>query len=634
MFVPVSKRIAGPSLVQLLEPRRLFSASIAGVLYNDVNSNGRQDAGESGLSAWTVYLDSNHNAKLDAGEKTATTTASGAYSFTGLGAGNYIVAEVAPSSWKQTTKTPGGTVGVPTIRNYQLNGTLNDANGGPALSKNGGSVSSTGYTFAATQGLSLSKGVPVDNYSIEMLLTLKTPGGYQKLIDFKNRTSDAGLYALNNSLVFFGSSTNSTAVFTAGKAVDVVLTRSSSTKLVTAYANGVKIFSFTDTAGVATFSASNATAWFLQDDLNTNHEYASGFLDRLQVFDHALSQTEVSAVKAGGYAVGTSEYLVKLSSSQAVTGISFGNVKPVVPPAHLKGFAYTDANGNGVKDSGETAIASAVVFLDTNHNGKLDSGEVSQKTLADGSYDFAGLAAGTYNVGIVRNTGFALTSPKITGPVLTHDYALANKLTDGLAGPSLVSTGGTLSSSGYAFPAAKGLSLSNAISSDNYSIELQFKLSDVTGYRKIIDFKNRTVDTGLYVFNGELSFFGSVAGTSSVVAANTFVDVILTRNASTKAVVGYVNGIQQFTFVDTASVAVFSSAANIAWFFDDDLATNHEYGAGVVRHIRTFGGAITAAQAKTLGTGGAAPTAIQDFTQSLAAGQTVTNLNFGEKKIV
>ncbi len=57
---------------------------------------------EVGLEGWTIYLDLNNNGRLDPGEPTATTDASGKYSFTGLPAGQYTVAEVQRTGWQQT----------------------------------------------------------------------------------------------------------------------------------------------------------------------------------------------------------------------------------------------------------------------------------------------------------------------------------------------------------------------------------------------------------------------------------------------------------------------------------------------------------------------------------------------------
>ncbi|AFZ20509.1 DVUA0089 family protein [Allocoleopsis franciscana] len=78
-------------------------SGIQGTKWNDLNGNGVQDTGEAGLAGWTIYLDQNNNGTLDTGETSTTTDANGNYSFTGLAAGTYTVAEVMQSGWQQTS---------------------------------------------------------------------------------------------------------------------------------------------------------------------------------------------------------------------------------------------------------------------------------------------------------------------------------------------------------------------------------------------------------------------------------------------------------------------------------------------------------------------------------------------------
>ena len=71
------------------------SFSLGDVVFKDTNGNKAFDAGE-GISGFKLdlYVDTNNNNVLDAGDTlvtTTTTNASGAYVFTGLAAGNYIV---------------------------------------------------------------------------------------------------------------------------------------------------------------------------------------------------------------------------------------------------------------------------------------------------------------------------------------------------------------------------------------------------------------------------------------------------------------------------------------------------------------------------------------------------------------
>ena len=74
-------------------------SSISGVVFNDVNGNGVQDAGESPLGGVTVQLRNSSGAVIS----TATTSTSGGYSFPNLPAGTYTVTEIDPAGYVSTT---------------------------------------------------------------------------------------------------------------------------------------------------------------------------------------------------------------------------------------------------------------------------------------------------------------------------------------------------------------------------------------------------------------------------------------------------------------------------------------------------------------------------------------------------
>src|SRR5438876_9468126 len=84
----------------------------------------------------------------------------------------------------------------------------------------------------------------------------------------------------------------------------------------------------------------------------------------------------------------------------------------------------------------------------------------------------------------------------------TFTYELNGSLADS-GGPSLVSNGGTLGSTGYAFGVNEGLSLRGTRAFDVYSIDIRFYFDNIIGasaapYQRILDFKNRQSDSGLY----------------------------------------------------------------------------------------------------------------------------------------
>jgi Ca2+-binding RTX toxin-like protein len=184
--------------------------------------------------------------------------------------------------------------------------------------------------------------------------------------------------------------------------------------------------------------------------------------------------------------------------------------------------------------------------------------------------------------------------------LLIHDYELNGSYADEFGGPAVVPAGGTLNATNYSFAANEGLSLSNAIDSSNYSIELDFQFSTTSGYRKIIDFNDRADDEGLYNYNTDLNFYDEAEGDPGAFANDTRAQVVLTRNGITKEVVGYVNGIEQFSFTDSNDLGVFGAANNIAQFFKDDTHQTTEASAGVVDRIRIFGQPLTASQVADL----------------------------------
>ena len=124
---------------EFLESRQLLAASttgiISGAIWSDTNSNGKRDSGEAGLSGWTVFLDTDKDGVKDTGETSATTSSTGAYSFT-VTAGTYTVREVLQSGYTRTT---------PSVGYYSVSVTA----GGSATGKIFGNIKSTG-TIAGT----------------------------------------------------------------------------------------------------------------------------------------------------------------------------------------------------------------------------------------------------------------------------------------------------------------------------------------------------------------------------------------------------------------------------------------------------------------------------------------------------
>ncbi|MFP6659244.1 MAG: NosD domain-containing protein, partial [Pirellulales bacterium] len=110
-----------PTAIALFPNDNTEPITIAGTNYEDRNGNGQRDSSdpssgsfEPGLAGWTIrlYLDDG-NGLLEPNADTlvdsATTDGSGAYSFTGVEPGQYLIAEVGQNGYVQTFPASSGT---------------------------------------------------------------------------------------------------------------------------------------------------------------------------------------------------------------------------------------------------------------------------------------------------------------------------------------------------------------------------------------------------------------------------------------------------------------------------------------------------------------------------------------------
>ncbi|HEV8060987.1 MAG TPA: DUF4214 domain-containing protein, partial [Gemmataceae bacterium] len=79
--------------------------TIAGKVFFDANWNRQLDPREQGIAGTTVYIDMNNDGKFDAGDLSAVSDSSGAYQFTDLEPGQYVVREEVPKGIFVTTPT-------------------------------------------------------------------------------------------------------------------------------------------------------------------------------------------------------------------------------------------------------------------------------------------------------------------------------------------------------------------------------------------------------------------------------------------------------------------------------------------------------------------------------------------------
>jgi hypothetical protein len=142
-------------------PLRTDGGSISGFVFNDVNANGSQEAGEPRYAGAHLLLDLNNNGHFDTGEPTVKTRSNGAYTFTGLAAGSYRVRINPNAGFRRTGPLPKLNWGVNIIggaaaggkwfgqtQKVLISGTVfNDGNGNGT--KDSGELGRAGFTLWA-----------------------------------------------------------------------------------------------------------------------------------------------------------------------------------------------------------------------------------------------------------------------------------------------------------------------------------------------------------------------------------------------------------------------------------------------------------------------------------------------------
>jgi hypothetical protein len=193
---------------------------------------------------------------------------------------------------------------------YELNGSYAETNGGPSLIPYGGTLGSTGFTFGVNEGLSLSGTGISDAYSIDIHFyfdDILSASLNQKILDFKNRSSDSGLYGEpGGSLQLFATTGSGDPhagamghPFTNGTMADLLVTRSAN-GFFSASVNGQFVLSVLDMNGATTFSGpGNIINFFMDDLLSFALEAGTGFIDRIQVTTFAAAAVPGPIVGAG-----------------------------------------------------------------------------------------------------------------------------------------------------------------------------------------------------------------------------------------------------------------------------------------------------------------------------------------------
>ncbi len=352
-------------------------------VWNDLNRDGIQGAGEPGIPGVTMQLynpggDGLIGTADDAIVSTTTTDANGYYNFPNLDPGKYFVVATRPAGYTNTIKNAGTDVTKDCDFANQATGTYA-----------GKSISSIKILGSAAGGLTRDMTVDLGLYSNAMVNTLNTLG--DKVFNDINRDGlqTAGEPGVPNVTVRLltaaGVAVNNPAT---GKPYVTITDANGNYKFVdladgnyiVEFANIPATYSFTGKDASGTGNAGSATD-------GTNDSDADGTTGRTSVINLDAASASATSVNIVNVDAGISQ------------GIPAGK-------GSLGNRVWYDLNNNGIQDAGEPGGVSGVtvnLYKDANGDGVLSGGELTAvattTTNALGEYLFGGLDAGSYQVG-------------------------------------------------------------------------------------------------------------------------------------------------------------------------------------------------------------------------------------------
>ena len=191
---------------------------------------------------------------------------------------------------------------------------------------------------------------------------------------------------------------------------------------------------------------------------------------------------------------------------------------------------------------------------------------------------------------------------------LKADYQFQGDLNSSVAGaPALANLAGTGAANSFAADTVDGyprqtlrfsqnggvsVGTSGLIPNGAYTIVMLFKFDTVSGYRRLVDFANRTSDNGAYIFDGRLE--NENTGNAPF-QANSYIQVVVVRE-TTGRVRAYRDGGLRVDFSNDNGLFAITSA-NILRFFQDDGA---EASAGNIARLRLYDAPLTSEQVRAL----------------------------------
>ncbi|MDA1053137.1 MAG: Ig-like domain-containing protein [Planctomycetota bacterium] len=357
---------------------------ISGTHFNDVNRNGLLDPGESTISGATIYIDDNTNGVLDPGELSTATDANGRYLFQ-LDPASYTVRAEFDAALSLTVPSPSDSYTV----TVEIGREVTDRDFGVAEINDTPLTQTDTYTVNedAVLTVTAANGVLANDTSqtsVALSATVNTQPANGTLT-----LSSNGSFTYTPNANFFGTNTFTYI------ASDGTNQSSATTVTVTVNAQPDAPVAVADSLTISN-SRTPRTINVLGND--TSAPDAVQTLTVTSVTQGTsggtvtLTNGVVSYLAPEGF-IGTDTFNYTIQDTDGLTSFAAATINVTeVANNSLSGFVYLDADGNGLRDTGEVGVPGAQITL---------SGSGLTRTIlttSSGAYTFTELPAGTYQL--------------------------------------------------------------------------------------------------------------------------------------------------------------------------------------------------------------------------------------------
>lgn len=390
---------------------------ISGTKFNDLNYNGVRDAGEPGLSGWTIYLDYAPPGR-DQNDPADATDENGNYSIVTRsgGASNLSLREAPQASWAPTAPADGRH-----LLTYGVGSTLTDVNFGNART---GTVQGVKFHDLDADGRRLRSEPGLAGWTIYADRdgdSAFDPGEPSDVTDadgnFEFDVFPGTFVVREVAQPGWRETTPTPAAVTVaeGQTVDLGF-GNTDRRVITG-----TLFNDLDGDGTRDAGEGALTGWTVEVDVNedgvvdatTQTDLLGGnyrFVLPPLTNDQPVLATVRPVAPAGWRPTVAPSRTFVLRNGILWTGIDFGYTRL----AQVIGTSYHDLNRNGLRDTGEAELPGWTYYADLNDDGQLNGTEPSAVTDANGVYVLTLPASATpYRIREVAQPGWLRRNPPV-----------------------------------------------------------------------------------------------------------------------------------------------------------------------------------------------------------------------------